>query len=36
MAIEREKRFGLDWWSLIATFGAVVLIKLGVLPRIPW
>jgi len=25
-----------DWWSVIAALGAAVLIKLGILPHIPW
>ena len=28
------KRF--DWWTVIAALAAVALIKIGVVPAIPW
>jgi hypothetical protein len=30
------KRISLDWWSVLAALGAVVLVKSGILPAIPW
>jgi len=29
-------KLSVDWWSVITALGAAVLIKLGVLPHIPW
>jgi hypothetical protein len=29
-------RLSLDWWSVIAALGAAVIVKLGVLPHVPW
>jgi hypothetical protein len=31
-----KRGMGIDWWSVITAAGAVLLIKLGVLARIPW
>jgi hypothetical protein len=25
-----------DWWTVIVALGAVVLVKAGVIPAIPW
>jgi hypothetical protein len=33
---ERRKRISLDWWTVLAALAAVVLVKAGVLPAIPW
>jgi hypothetical protein len=33
---ENKRGVGIDWWSVIVAFGVVVLIKLGVLPSVPW
>ena len=33
---ERKKRISLDWWTVLAALAAVVLVKVGVLPAIPW
>ena len=30
------RRVSLDWWSVIAAAFAVLLVKLGLLGRIPW
>ena len=29
-------KISLDWWSVIAALGAAALIRLGVLPHVPW
>jgi len=29
-------KLSVDWWSVITALGAAMLIKLGVLPHIPW
>jgi hypothetical protein len=29
-------KLSLDWWSVIAALGAAALIRLGVLPHVPW
>jgi hypothetical protein len=29
-------KLSVDWWSVITALGAAVLIKLGILPHIPW
>jgi hypothetical protein len=29
-------RLSLDWWSVIAALAAAAVIKLGVLPHVPW
>ena len=30
------KAISKDWWTVIVALGAVVLVKAGVLPAIPW
>jgi len=30
------KRLSLDWWSVLIALSAAVLIRLGLIPRIPW
>lgn len=30
------RKLSLDWWSVIAALAAALLIKSGLLPRIPW
>jgi hypothetical protein len=35
-ADRKGPRLSLDWWSVIAALGAAVLIRLGVLPHVPW
>jgi hypothetical protein len=34
--MSRSVKISLDWWSVIAALGAAVIIKLGVLPHVPW
>jgi hypothetical protein len=34
--MKQHKRLSLDWWSVIAALGAAVVVKLGILPHIPW
>jgi len=29
-------KLSLDWWAVLAAAAAVVLVKAGVLPHIPW
>jgi len=29
-------KLSIDWWSVITAFSVAALIKLGVLPHIPW
>jgi len=29
-------KLSLDWWAVLAAALAIVLIKIGALPRIPW
>jgi hypothetical protein len=29
-------KLSLDWWSVIAALGAAAIVKLGVLPHVPW
>jgi hypothetical protein len=29
-------RFSRDWWAVFAAAAAVILIKLGIVTRIPW
>jgi hypothetical protein len=36
MEPKRDMKIGLDWWSVIAALGAVVLVKLGIVTHIPW
>lgn len=31
-----QRKLSLDWWSVIATLFATLLIKTGVVPHIPW
>jgi hypothetical protein len=33
---EAVMRVSLDWWAVLAAALAVVLIKTGLVPRIPW
>jgi hypothetical protein len=30
------RKLSLDWWSVIAALAAVLLIKSGLFPHIPW
>lgn len=30
------RSISLDWWTVIAALGAVVLVKSGLIPAIPW
>jgi len=30
------KNLSLDWWSVLVSLAAVALIKLRILPHIPW
>jgi hypothetical protein len=30
------KRLSIDWWSVLLALLAAILVKLGVLPHIPW
>jgi hypothetical protein len=30
------KSISKDWWTVIVALGAVVLVKAGILPTIPW
>jgi hypothetical protein len=32
----RWRTLSLDWWTVIAALSAAALIKVGLLPRIPW
>ena len=36
MAERRGGAIGLDWWAVIAALAAVVLVKSGLVPNIPW
>ena len=40
MATQTEEkksfRLSVDWWAVLLAVGAAVLVKLGVLPPIPW
>jgi len=29
-------KLSVDWWSVITAFSVAVLIRLGVVPHIPW
>jgi hypothetical protein len=31
-----SSKLSIDWWSVITALGAALLIKLGILPHIPW
>jgi hypothetical protein len=31
-----RSRISHDWWAVIAALAAVVLVKAGILPNIPW
>jgi len=33
---DSSKRISLDWWTVLAAFAAALLVKVGVLPAIPW
>ena len=30
------KKISLDWWSVIVSLAAALLVRLGELPHIPW
>jgi hypothetical protein len=32
----RKFALGLDWWAVLASFAAALLVKAGVLKSIPW
>jgi hypothetical protein len=32
----RKFVLGLDWWAVLASFAAALLVKAGVLKSIPW
>jgi hypothetical protein len=34
--MSQSPKISVDWWSVIVALGAVILIKAGVLSRIPW
>jgi hypothetical protein len=34
--MERVKKLTLDWWSVIAALAAAALLRVGLLPHIPW
>ena len=36
MATEVKKTLSADWWAVILSLAAALLIKAGVLPGIPW
>ena len=36
MPEERKRSLSLDWWAVIAALGAAMLVRLGLVPRIPW
>jgi hypothetical protein len=36
MATESKRTISADWWAVIVSLGAALLIKAGFLPRIPW
>jgi hypothetical protein len=31
-----EKRLNMDWWSVIIAVSIAILVKVGVLSKIPW
>ena len=33
---ERKFSLSIDWWSVLLALLAAILVKLGVLPHIPW
>lgn len=33
---EAKKRISLDWWTVLAAFAAALLVKVGILPAVPW
>jgi hypothetical protein len=33
---EQRKRLSLDWWTVLAALAAALLVKVGVLPAVPW
>jgi len=32
----RKRAFGLDWWAVLTSLAAALLVKAGVLKSIPW
>jgi hypothetical protein len=32
----KRSRISLDWWAVIASLAAVVLVKVGLLATVPW
>jgi hypothetical protein len=34
--MKQTVRLSVDWWSVIVALGAAVIVKLGVLPHVPW
>jgi len=36
MADQSVSRVGLDWWAVIAALLVVLLIRAGVITRVPW
>jgi hypothetical protein len=33
---EPKRRISLDWWTVLAALAAALLVKVGLLPAIPW
>ena len=33
---EPKSRISLDWWTVLAALAAALLVKVGLLPAIPW
>ena len=36
LLMANQRKLTLDWWSVIAALGAAALIRLHILPHIPW
>ena len=32
----QSRRISLDWWTVIGALAAATLVKIGLIPRIPW
>jgi hypothetical protein len=33
---EPKRRISKDWWTVLAALAAALLVKVGILPAIPW
>jgi hypothetical protein len=33
---EKKSKISVDWWSVILATGAVLLVRFGLIPHIPW